>query len=94
MLLRALSRLLLVAALVLAVQSTLEHPFKHVGQGLAHSEQCDACIAHAALGAAAHSHASIAIPVSLRGLSETARPVLHLAAFTPPFRSQAPPAVL
>ena len=94
MLRRALPRLLLMAALLFAAQSALEHPFKHYAQGLAHSEQCDTCLAHAAFGAAAPSHAPIIVPLAPYGFAASARPAFFVAAFTPPFRSQAPPALL
>jgi hypothetical protein len=108
-------RLFLAAAIVVAMQSSLLHPFQHF-QGLlgakaagiaalkAIDEQhpvespdaklCEVCVAGAALGAAA-SASSVSEPVlSSGGFAALRGEGIFFAAFTPLFRSQAPPAVL
>ena len=96
MLSRFLARLCLVAAFLAATQVALEHPLEHLSQSStpAHQQHCDACVAFASVGAAAVSHAPFAIDVPTGGFSAAAPATVFTAAFTPLFRSQAPPAVL
>ena len=111
----SLWRLFLAAAIVVAMQSSLLHPFEHFqgllgakaagaaavkaidGQQPVESQDaklCEVCVAGAALGAAA-SAGSAGEPVFFSGGFAASRyESLFLAAFTPLFRSQAPPALL
>ena len=93
---RILARLFLVAALLVATQVALQHPLDHLWQSSAPAQdhQCGACLAFASIGPAAVSHASLAIAVVPAGFSATAQAAVFTAAFTPHFRSQAPPVVL
>jgi hypothetical protein len=59
-----------------------------------HAQQCDVCVALAALGAAAPLLKSFVVASAPRSFSESARASRFVAAFTPQFRSQAPPALL
>ena len=108
-------RVLLGAAVVLATQSSLLHPFEHfrgvpgvhTGGGTTvkaagertpleslDSKLCEVCVAGAALGAAA-SASSAADPIVFSGSFAASRDeAVFLAAFTPLFRSQAPPPLL
>jgi hypothetical protein len=109
-------RLLLAAAVLAAMQSSLLHPFEHFQKALAaqasaakatvraiddqhpletlQSQLCELCIAGAALGAAA-SAGSAPEPLAFSdGFAASRQAGLFLAAFTPLFRSQAPPALL
>jgi len=93
---RFLSRLFVAAALLVATQVALEHPLEHLSKSSvpAHEQHCDACVAFASIGAAAVSHAPLAIVVPAAGFSAAAPEMVFTAAFTPHFRSQAPPALL
>lgn len=93
---RLLARLFLAAALLVATQAALEHPLEHLSQSSApaHEQHCDACVAFASIGAAAVSHAPLVIDIPAGDFSAAAPATVFIAAFTPHFRSQAPPAVL
>lgn len=95
MLSRFLARLVLAAAFLVATQAALQHPLEHVWKSStpAH-EQCDACIAFASIGPAAASYAAPAAAVSSDSFSAAVPAAVFTAAFTPHFRSQAPPALL
>jgi len=58
------------------------------------SQLCELCVAGAALGAAASAGSPSAPLVSAGGFAASRENGLFLAAFTPLFRSQAPPAFL
>jgi len=105
-------RLFLAAALLVATQSSLLHPFKHfqsrgaqsvtsvssVGDRhpfeVLHEQLCQICIAGAALGAAASFESAVPSVVSSGGRASLRRDAIFIAAFSPLFRSQAPPALL
>jgi len=93
MLSRFLARLFLAAAFLVATQVALEHPLEHLSQSSApaHGQHCDACVAFASIGAAAVSHPPISIDAPSGGFSAAAPETVFTAAFTPHFRSQAPP---
>jgi hypothetical protein len=93
---RFLARLILAASFLLATQVALQHPLEHVKQSSlpAQHQHCDACIAFASIGPAAVSHGSLAIVVPAAGFAATAQAPVFTAAFTPHFRSQAPPTLL
>jgi hypothetical protein len=93
---RFLARLFLAAAFLVATQVALEHPLEHLSQSSApaHQQHCDACVAFASIGAAAVSHAPLAIDVPAADFSTAAPATTFTAAFTPHFRSQAPPELL
>ena len=93
---RFLARLVLAAAFLVATQVALQHPLEHLWQSSAPAQdrQCDACIAFASIGPAAVSHAASAVAVSTDSFSATVQTAVFTAAFTPHFRSQAPPALL
>jgi hypothetical protein len=55
---------------------------------------CQVCIAGAALGTAASFESPAAAPVSSRDRAAPRRDATFIAAFSPLFRSQAPPALL
>jgi hypothetical protein len=108
-------RVFLAATVVVAMQSSLLHPFEHFHRAQAgysggstavqaagdrsplqslESKLCEVCVAGAALGAAASARSATA-PISFSGSSAASREESpFLAAFTPLFRSQAPPALL
>jgi hypothetical protein len=112
MTLNRLGRLFLSAALFVATQSSLLHPFQHFpargAQSVAslsavadpqpfevlHSQLCQICIAGAALGAAASFDSPAPAAVSRLERVAPRRDGLFIAAFSPLFRSQAPPALL
>jgi hypothetical protein len=112
MALSRLWRLFLAAALLVATQSSLLHPFKHFqargAQPVAsvrsvadrhpfevlHGQLCQICIAGAALGAAASFDSPSPSVVSRLERAAWRRDGLFIAAFSPLFRSQAPPALL
>jgi len=105
-------RVFLAAALLVATQSSLLHPFKHFqargAQAVSsvssiadrhpfevlHEQLCDVCLAGAALGAAASFESRSAPVVSGRERAVSRRDATFIAAFSPLFRSQAPPALL
>ena len=93
---RLLARLFLAAALLVATQVALEHPLEHLSQSSApaHGQHCDACVAFASIGAAAIAHAPLVIDIPTGGSSAAAPTTVFTAAFSPHFRSQAPPALL
>jgi hypothetical protein len=93
---RVLARLFLAASLLVATQLALQHPLDHLKQSTtpAQEQVCGACVAFASVGAAAVSHAVLQIEVAPAGFASVAHAPVFLAAFTPLFRSQAPPAVL
>jgi hypothetical protein len=108
-------RVLLAAAVLVAMQSSLLHPFEHLrgvpgvhaGGGTTvkaagertpieslDAKLCEVCVAGAALGSAA-SASSSASPIAFSESFAASRDeAAFLAAFTPLFRSQAPPALL
>jgi len=113
MTLSRLWRLFLAAALLVATQSSLLHPFKHFREArgaqtvvsvssvgdrhpfeVLHEQLCQVCIAGAALGAAASFEPSAPSVVSTGARASSRRDALFIAAFSPLFRSQAPPALL
>ena len=65
-----------------------KHPFE-----VLHEQLCYVCVAGAALGAAATNTSSPTPVVSQRGRAAHVRDALFIAAFSPLFRSQAPPAL-
>ena len=88
-----IGRLVLAAFFLIATQVALQHPLEHVKQSApAQHQQCDGCIAFASIGPAAVSHAWLAVAAVTAGFSATAQAPVFIAAFTPHFRSQAPPA--
>jgi hypothetical protein len=109
-------RFFLAAALLVAMQSSLLHPFEHFKKALgAHaaagkaavkaidgqhpleslqSQLCELCVAGAALGAAVSAGSAPQPLVSSGGFAASRQDDLFIAAFTPLFRSQAPPASL
>ena len=90
-----IARLILAASFLIATQVALQHPLEHVKQSApAQHQQCEACLALASIGPAAVSHASFSIAVAAAGFAATAQAPVFIAAFTPHFRSQGPPAVL
>jgi hypothetical protein len=93
MLSRFLARLVLAASFLVATQVALEHPLEHLWESSApyQHQHCDTCTASASIGAAAVSHAPVAIAAPAAGFAATARAPVFIAAFTPHFRSQAPP---
>jgi hypothetical protein len=113
LLLARLWRLFLTAALLVATQSSLLHPFDHLQQarsaqsiagvsslGDTHpfetlrAQICDVCVAGAGLGAAASLDSPTAPILSTRDRAFARRKAAFLSAFSPLFRSQAPPALL
>jgi hypothetical protein len=103
-----LGRLLLAAFFLAATQLALVHPLAHVGHGgaaalavdekhaadLVHAQACDVCVAASSLAAGAVSTSSLKLlPVS-ESFSAAVGHGRFVAAFTPLFRSQAPPAFL
>ena len=112
MTLNRLGRLFLAAALFVATQSSLLHPFQHFPArgaqsvaslsavadpqpfGVLHAQLCQICIAGAALGAAASFDSLVAPLASGRDRASPRRDAVFIAAFSPLFRSQAPPALL
>jgi len=66
-----------------------KHPFE-----VLHGQLCDICVAGAALGAAASSASRFAPVISQHTRAVPRRDALFIAAFSPLFRSQAPPASL
>jgi hypothetical protein len=96
MLSRFFARLVLAASFLVATQIALQHPLEHLrlSSAPAQHQHCDACIAFASIGPAAVSHAVPAAAVSSDVFSATAQAAVFTAAFTPHFRSQAPPALL
>ena len=105
-------RFFLSAALLVATQSSLLHPFQHLqARGaqsvtsvrsvadrhpfeVLHGQLCQICIAGAALGAAASFDSPSPAVVSHLERAASRRDGLFIAAFSPLFRSQAPPALL
>ena len=117
-------RVFLAAAVVVAMQSSLLHPFEHfhaaLGSGTVASDSartvasdpavkaigdrepletldaklCELCVAGAALGVAVPASSSAEPVFSSGGLAVWRDEGLFLAAFTPFFRSQAPPVLL
>lgn len=65
------------------------HPFE-----VLHEQLCQICIAGAALGAAASFESAVLSVVSGGGRASSRRDAVFIAAFSPLFRSQAPPALL
>jgi hypothetical protein len=65
------------------------HPFES-----SHSKLCELCVAGAALGATASASSAAQAVLSSAGFAASRQDALFLAAFTPLFRSQAPPAPL
>lgn len=65
------------------------HPFE-----VLHEQLCDVCLAGAALGAAASFQSRSMPVVSGRDRAAPRRDASFIAAFSPLFRSQAPPALL
>ena len=95
MLARFLARLVLAASFLVATQAALQHPLEHIWKSSTPThEQCNACIAFASIGPAAVSHAVSAVAVSSDSFSATIQAAVFTPAFTPHFRSQAPPALL
>jgi len=92
---RLLARLVLAASFLVATQVALQHPLDHLKQSSAPTQHqhCDTCIAFASIGPAAVSHAAPAVAVSPGSFSATVQTAVFTAAFTPHFRSQAPPAL-
>ena len=88
---RLLARLIFAASFLVATQLCLQHPFEHVKSSPAQEQACGACMAFASVGTAAVSHAALHIELSLASTAPLARPLVFTAAFTPHFRSQAPP---
>ena len=88
---RLLARLIFAASFLVATQLCLQHPFEHVKSSPAQEQACGACMAFASLGTAAVSHAALHIDLSPASTAPLARPLAFTAAFTPHFRSQAPP---
>src|SRR5258708_35238951 len=75
---------------VSSVSATADrHPFDAL-----HEQLCQVCIAGAALGAAASFESRAAAVVSSREPAAPSRDATFIAAFSPLFRSQAPPALL
>jgi len=111
MALRRLGRLFLAAALLVATQSSLLHPFEHFHEQHAqsvvsassvdsehpfevlHAQLCEVCVAGAALGAAASFDSPVVPVVSSHHRAFPRRAAVFVAAFSPLFRSQAPPAL-
>jgi hypothetical protein len=112
-LLGRLWRLFLTAALLVATQSSLLHPFDHLRQARSvqciagvsslgdthpfetlHGQVCNVCVVGAALGAAASLDSPTAPILSARDRAFARRKAAFLSAFSPLFRSQAPPALL
>jgi hypothetical protein len=109
-------RLFLAVAVLVAMQSSLLHPFEHFQKALGaqaaagkaavkaiddqhpletlHSQLCELCVAGAALGATASASFAPEPLVSSGGFAASREDSLFLAAFTPLFRSQGPPALL
>jgi hypothetical protein len=109
-------RLFLAAAVVVAMQSSLLHPFEHFHDALGartaasdaavkavddqqpferlHPQLCELCIAGAALGAAASASSAAEPVLPSGGFAASRQDSLFLAAFTPLFLSQGPPAPL
>ena len=90
-----------------ALQHSLQHLAKNRGGGYAsavagqehasdraHAQQCDVCAAFAALGTAAPLLKTFVVALPGLSFSESVRHERFVAAFTPQFRSQAPPAPL
>ncbi len=94
MLSRALARVLLAAAFLVATQAALQHPLDHLGKAATHEQHCAACVAFASIGAAPVTHAALHIDIAPAGFASVAYAPVFTAAFTPLFRSQAPPALL
>jgi len=91
-----IARLILAASFLFAAQVALQHPLDHLKRSSAPAQHhyCEACIAFASIGPAAVSHASIPIAVATTGFAATAHAPVFIAAFSPHFRSQAPPALV
>ncbi len=105
-------RLFLAAALLVAAQSSLLHPFQHFHEQHAasvvtassadgkhpfealHDQLCNVCVAGAALGAAAAFYSATNCIFPSEGCAAPRRVGLFVAAFSPLFYSQAPPALL
>ncbi len=88
-----IARLVLAASFLIATQVALQHPLEHLKQSTpAQHQQCEACIAFASIGPAAVSHASLSVEVATAGFAATAQTPVFIAAFTPYFHSQGPPA--
>jgi len=96
MLSRLLARLILASSFLVATQVALQHPLDHLKQSStpAQEQQCNACVAFAAVGAAAVSNALLHIEALPAGFSSIAHAAVFTAVFTPHFRSQAPPSLL
>jgi hypothetical protein len=87
-----IARLVLAASFLIATQLALQHPFEHLKQSApAQHQQCDGCIAFASIGPAAVLQVSFSTAVAAAGFAATAQAPTFIAAFTPHFRSQAPP---
>jgi len=93
---RLLALLLLAASFLVATQIALQHPLDHLKQSSTPTQHqhCDTCIAFASIGPAAVSHAAPAVAASSDSFSATVQAAVFTAAFTPHFRSQAPPTLL
>ena len=111
-------RVLLAAAVLAAMQSSLLHPFEHLQKALGaqagaaagkalvkaiddrqpieslQAQLCELCVAGAALAAAAPAASAHQPVFSFGGFAASREESLFFAAFTPLFRSQAPPALL
>ena len=88
-----IARLILAASFLIATQVALQHPLEHVKQSTpAQHQQCEACIAFASIGPAAVLQMPLSVVVAAVGFAATAQAPVFIAAFTPHFRSQAPPA--
>jgi hypothetical protein len=91
---RVLARILLAAAFLFATQAALQHPLDHLGKAATHEQHCNACAGLAALGAAPVLHATLHVDSPSSDFASAAYAAAFSAAFTPYFRSQAPPAAL
>jgi hypothetical protein len=109
-------RVFLAAAVLVAMQSSLLHPFEHFQKALGvqaaaggaavktiddqhpletlHAQLCEVCVAGAALGAAAPASSAPEPVLFPGGFAASREKSFFLAAFTPVFRSQGPPALL
>ena len=110
-------RFFLAAAMLVAMQSSLLHPFEHFQKALGaraaaggapavkaiddqhpletlQAQLCEICVAGAALAAAAPASSAPQTVFSSGGFAASREESLFFAAFTPLFRSQAPPALL
>ena len=89
-----LARILLAATFLVAAQAALQHPLDHLGKAAKHEQHCNACVAFASVGAAPVAHPTLQVDIAAAGFSSVAYAAVFTAAFTPLFRSQAPPVLL